>query len=341
MVCTLCPRYCRLPEGRAGFCFIRQNVGGRLVTLGYGRPTSLAADPIEKKPLNHFLPGSTILSFGTAGCNLGCKFCQNWDISKARTNDLRGYDLTPDEIVRLAEREGCSSIAYTYNDPVIFGEYVIDTARAASAAGLKNVMVTAGYITAEARPEVFRDIDGANVDLKAFTESFYHKLTLSHLEPVLDTLIWLHRETDVWVEITTLLIPGLNDDPEEVREACDWILEHLGDQVPLHYTAFHPDFRMTDRPRTPPATLRTARSIALQAGLKYVYVGNVLDPAGQTTWCPGCGAPLIRRDWHSVSENRVRGGVCPECETRIPGVFSGSEAGDAVHLGGRPRPVRP
>ncbi len=339
VLCTLCPRYCRLPDGKAGFCFIRKNEGGKLVALGYGRPTSLAVDPIEKKPLNHFLPGSSILSFGTAGCNLGCKFCQNWDTSKARLNDLGSYSLMPDEIVRTAVRERCHSIAYTYNDPIIFGEYVIDTAKAAREAGLKNVMVTAGYVTPEARGEIFEFIDGANVDLKAFSETFYHKLTLAHLQPVLDTLVWLRRDTDVWIEITTLLIPGLNDDDDEIRDACAWVLENLGDDVPLHYTAFHPDFRMTDRPRTPTSTLRRAREIAIRAGLKYVYVGNVVDPDGQTTWCPGCGEGLVRRGWHSVSESRIDDGTCPSCGTAIAGVFGNGTDGRGSD--GRPRSVRP
>jgi pyruvate formate lyase activating enzyme len=338
ILCTLCPRYCKVKEGQPGFCYIRQNHGGKLVSVGYGRPTGFAVDPIEKKPLSHFLPGTPVLSFGTAGCNLGCKFCQNWDISKAKIDEFHSQELTPGEVVALAIREECPSIAYTYNDPVIFGEYVIDISKEAHAAGLRNVMVTAGYITPEARPEVFEHIDAANVDLKAFTETFYHKVTSSHLDPVLDTLKWLHRETEIWFEITTLLIPGLNDSESEIRQECDWLVENVGPDVPLHFTAFHPDFKLRDRGPTPHATLTRARTIAVEAGLRYVYVGNVHDEGGQTTFCPGCGAAVIRRNWHSVYENRLRGPACPDCGTAISGVFDP----DPARWGrgpGRPRPV--
>jgi len=322
ILCTLCPRFCRLSPGQAGFCYIRANRGGALVSLGYGRPTGFAVDPIEKKPLNHFLPGSRILSFGTAGCNLGCRFCQNWDISKARLDAVRSVAVSPRDIVELALREKCPSLAYTYNDPVIFAEFVIDTAREARAAGLKNVLVTAGYVTEEARPELFAYIDAANVDLKAFTEDFYHKQTFSHLQPVLDTLVWLRRRSRVWTEITTLLIPGLNDSEEEIQRQCAWIHRELGPDVPLHFTAFHPDYKMTDRPATPSSTVRRAREIALAAGLKFVYLGNVREPEGQTTWCPGCGEALITRDWHTVRANRLSGGLCVRCGAAIPGVFT-------------------
>jgi pyruvate formate lyase activating enzyme len=280
-----------------------------------------------------------VLSFGTAGCNLGCKFCQNWDISKAHLDEIHSHSVTPEEIVALARREGCPSIAYTYNDPVIFGEFVIDVSRLAREAGLKNVMVTAGYITAEARAEVYEYIDAANVDLKAFTETFYHKVTLSHLDPVLDTLKWLCRETGVWTEITTLLIPGLNDDPKEIREESEWILANLGPDVPLHFTAFHPDYRMLDRRHTPHSTLKTAQRVAKETGLRYVYVGNVMDREGHSTYCPTCGEILIERDWHAVVRNRLRDGKCPDCSTPIPGVFDG--AGGRRSSAGYPRPVRP
>ena len=268
LLCTLCPRLCEIPEGKAGFCFIRKNVGGRLVSLGYGKSTGFAVDPIEKKPLNHFLPGTSVLSFGTAGCNLGCKFCQNWDISKARIDEHESEEGSPEEVVALALRAGCAGIAYTYNDPVIWAEYAIDIARAARAAGLKNIFVSAGYVTAEARDEVFRYMDATNIDLKAFTEDFYRHVTLSHLEPVKETLVWLKHETDVWLEITTLLIPGKNDSEREIAEQCDWILSNLGPDVPLHFTAFHPDFKMTDTGPTPPATLLRARAIARRAGIR-------------------------------------------------------------------------
>jgi pyruvate formate lyase activating enzyme len=321
LLCTLCPRYCELGEGQHGFCYIRQNIGGELYSLGYGKPTGFGLDPIEKKPLNHFLPGTQILSFGTAGCNLGCKFCQNWSISKAKIDTFNAGDCSPDDIVRLAIENKAPSIAYTYNDPVIFGEYVVDVSAAAREHGLKNVMVTAGYIDKNARREVFANIDAANVDLKAFSESFYYKLTSSHLKDVLDTLFWLKHETNIWFELTTLLIPGANDSPDEISAMCDWILKNLGDDVPLHFTAFHPDFKMRDKRRTPSSTLLSARSIALEAGLHYCYVGNIVNPEGQTTYCPTCKMPLIERDWHTLLSNELEAGCCPRCSTKIAGVF--------------------
>ncbi len=322
ILCTLCPRYCRLSEGQAGFCFVRRNENGVLRSIGYGRPTGFAIDPIEKKPLNHFLPGTPILSFGTAGCNLGCQFCQNWDISKARIDEKQSREVTAEQVVALAKREGCPSIAFTYNDPVIIGEFVIDVSRLARQNGIRSVMVTAGYITPEARPEVFEFIDAANVDLKGFTEDFYRRATLSHLEPVLDTLKWLRREKpDLWFEITTLLIPGMNDGDEEIHRESAWIAENLGLDVPLHFTAFHPDYRMTELPQTPAATLLRARAIALSHGIRFVYVGNVFDVEGQTTWCPGCRKALIARDWHEVRRMEIKQGRCPSCGTAIPGRF--------------------
>lgn len=321
VVCTLCPRFCRMGEGQAGFCYIRKNIDGKLYSLGYGTSTGFAIDPIEKKPLNHFLPGSKILSFGTAGCNLGCRFCQNWSISKAKLDEAHSRNVTPEQVVQLAIRHEVPSIAFTYNDPVIWGEFVIDISRLARERGLKSVMVTAGYITPEARAEVFRHIDAANVDLKAFTERFYHKMTFSHLETVLETLKWLKNETDVWFEVTNLMIPGENDDLEETKQLCDWILTNLGEAVPLHFTAFHPDFKLTDKPRTPVATLIKARQVAQAAGIKYCYVGNVHTSEGQTTYCPACKRVLIRRSWHDVMDCRLDGHRCP-CGEVIPGRFS-------------------
>ncbi len=338
ILCTLCPRYCRLSDGQAGFCFIRRNDGGVLRSLGYGRPTGFAIDPIEKKPLNHFLPGTPILSFGTAGCNLGCQFCQNWDISKARIDDLHSHDVSAEDVVELALRESCPSIAFTYNDPVIIGEFVIDVSRIARERGIRSVMVTAGYITPEARGEVYQYIDAANIDLKGFTEAFYQKATLSHLSPVLDTLLWLRRETTVWFEITTLLIPGLNDSDDEIHRESEWIVQNLGTDIPLHFTAFHPDYRMTKIPRTPPETLRRARAIALTHGLRFVYLGNVFDEEGQTTWCPTCGWALIVRDWQTVRRFELRrDGRCPHCATKIPGEFQGSW-GAGAHIPHRVEP---
>ncbi|GAB4296587.1 MAG: AmmeMemoRadiSam system radical SAM enzyme [Ignavibacteriaceae bacterium] len=321
ILCTLCPRYCKIGEGQPGFCYIRQNHGGKLYTTGYGRPTGFAIDPIEKKPLNHFLPGTNVLSFGTAGCNLGCKFCQNWSISKAKLDELNSMSVSPEEVVQLALRYSTPSIAYTYNDPTIFGEYVMDISEIARDKGIKNVMVTAGYIDKNARKEIYRFIDAANVDLKAFTERFYHKITFSHLDYVLDTLLWLKNETEIWFEITTLLIPGENDSDEEIKRECEWILKNLGSSVPLHFTAFHPDFKMMDKEPTPPSTLRRAREIALKEGINFCYVGNVHDIKGQTTFCPGCNIALIERDWHSVRFNKLNKGKCPACGTEIPGCF--------------------
>jgi pyruvate formate lyase activating enzyme len=325
LICTLCPRFCRLNEGQAGFCFIRKRENNEIVSLGYGKTTGFAVDPVEKKPLNHFLPGTPILSFGTAGCNLGCKFCQNWDISKARLDDKRSADVTPAQVIDLAERQGCPSVAMTYNDPVIWAEYAIDIAKEARARGLRAVLVTAGYVTAEARPELYTNIDAANVDIKAFTEDFYHKITFSHLEPVLDTLKWLKRETGVWIELTNLMIPGLNDDVAETQKLSEWVATELGLDVPLHFTAFHPDFKMLDRPRTPPETLTRARQIARDIGLRYVYTGNVHDREGGTTYCPVCAAAVIERDWFAIAPVglSIADGTasCRRCGASIPGVF--------------------
>ena len=275
--CVLCPRRCNLKEGDKGFCFVRENRDGVIALSTYGKSTGFCIDPIEKKPLNHFYPGTPVLSFGTAGCNLGCKFCQNWDISKSREVERLSAIAEPGTIARAARELDCVSVAFTYNDPVIWAEYAIDTAIACHELGIKTVAVTAGYISPEARHDFFSVMDAANVDLKAFTEEFYHKITYSHLQPVLDTLVYLKHETQVWFEITNLIIPDANDNPGELRKMCDWILEAIGDEVPIHFTAFHPDFRMQDRSRTDPATLCLAYDIAKQTGLKYVYVGNTHD----------------------------------------------------------------
>ncbi len=321
IVCTLCPRYCRLSDGQAGFCFIRKREGDALVSLGYGRTTGFAVDPVEKKPLNHFLPGTGTLSFGTAGCNLGCKFCQNWDISKARLDEERSRPVAPAQVIDLAEAEGCPSVSMTYNDPIIWAEFAIDVAREARSRGLRSVLVTAGYVTAEARPELYQYVDATNVDLKAFTDEFYHQVTFAHLAPVLETLKWLHASTKVWVEITNLMIPGLNDDPAETRKLAEWVATEMSPDVPLHFTAFHPDFKMRDRPPTPASTLMRARQIAREVGMKYVYTGNVSDPESQTTWCPSCGAAVIARAWYRIDPVGLDGDACRRCGTRIAGVF--------------------
>jgi pyruvate formate lyase activating enzyme len=319
--CDVCPRACRLHDGQRGFCFVRAAEGGEVVLTTYGRSSGFCVDPIEKKPLNHFLPGTPILSFGTAGCNLGCKFCQNWDISKSREIDTLADSGAPDALAEAALALGCRSIAFTYNDPVIFLEYAMDVADACRARGLAAVAVTAGYVSPGAREELFSHMDAANVDLKAFTEGFYAKTCAGHLAPVLETLEYLVHETDVWVEVTTLLIPGLNDSDEEIDAETRWFAAHLGVEVPLHFTAFHPDWKLRDRPHTPPATLTRAREIALTNGLRYVYTGNVHDRAGQTTYCHVCGAVLIERDWYELGAWNLEDGRCASCGTPCSGVF--------------------
>lgn len=322
ILCTLCPRYCEIGIGQPGFCYIRQNIDGKLYSLGYGKPTGFGIDPIEKKPLNHFLPGTKILSFGTAGCNLGCKFCQNWSISKAKLDEVNSLTAAPEDVVKLAKQYSTPSIAFTYNDPTIFGEYVIDISKIAREEEIKSVMVTAGYIDKEARKDIYKFIDAANVDLKGFTERFYFKNTFSHLNDVLDTLIWLKNDTDVWIELTTLLIPDENDSDEEIKNECNWILENLGDEVPLHFTAFHPDFRMRDKNITPHSTLLRAKNIAEKVGIKYCYVGNVNDSKNQSTYCINCGSLLIERNWHQTKIHNLKNNVCNHCGNKISGVFS-------------------
>lgn len=322
ILCTLCPRYCTIGKGQKGFCYIRENIDNKLYSTGYGRPTGFAVDPIEKKPLSHFLPGTNILSFGTAGCNLGCKFCQNWTMSKSKIDDINSLYASPEQVIQLANKYKTPSIAYTYNDPTIFGEYVIDISKLAREKNIKNVMVTAGYIDKEARKDVYKYIDAANVDLKAFTETFYHKLTFSHLNDVLDTLMWIKNETDIWLEITTLLIPYENDSDDEIKKMSEWIVTNLGENVPLHFTAFHPDFKMRDKSRTPFSTLDRARKIAITEGINYCYVGNVHNLEEQTTYCPNCKEPVIIRDWHSVLKNEIKDGKCYNCNCRIAGVYS-------------------
>lgn len=320
--CDLCPRDCRLHEGQRGACFVRQRVNDAMVLTTYGRSSGFCIDPIEKKPLNHFLPGTAVLSFGTAGCNLGCKFCQNWDISKSREIDTLADAASPEALAEAAVRFGCRSVAYTYNDPVIFLEYAIDVAQACRARGVKSVAVTAGEICAEPRAEFFRHMDAANVDLKGFTERFYRELCLGHLQPVLETLEYLHHETAVWLEITTLLIPGENDSDAELEQLTQWIVEHLGPDVPLHFTAFHPDFRLLDKPPTPPETLRRARQIGLKNGLHFVYTGNIRDEAGGSTYCSGCQRRIIGRRGYDLVEWRLTAeGRCAGCGTPCPGVF--------------------
>ena len=323
--CDLCPRFCKLHDGQRGFCFVRACQDGQVVLTTYGRSSGFCVDPIEKKPLNHFLPGTPVLSFGTAGCNLGCRFCQNWDISKSREFDTLADEASPEAIAQAAHELGCRSVAFTYNDPVIFHEYAIDVAAACRAHGIKSVAVTAGEVCAEPRAEFYRHMDAANVDLKGFSERFYREVCASHLKPVLDTLVYLKRETSVWFEITTLLIPGENDSDDELDEMTRWVVAELGPDVPMHFTAFHPDWRMMDKPPTPMATLIRARRIATANGLRYAYTGNVHNLEGGATSCHTCGATLIGRDgyeitaWHLTAE-----GFCEECGACCPGVFEGT-----------------
>jgi pyruvate formate lyase activating enzyme len=320
--CQICPRLCKLHENQRGLCFVRGNLGGAVVLLSYGRSSGFCIDPIEKKPLNHFLPGTPIFSFGTAGCNLACKFCQNWDISKSREMDKLMDQASPEAIARAAQEAQCRSVAYTYNDPVIFHEYAIATAQACRELGIKSVAVSAGYQCAEPRAEFYRYMDAANIDLKAFTEDFYHKICGGHLQAVLETLEYIKQETSVWLEITTLLIPGENDSDGELENLTQWVVEHLGPDVPLHFSAFHPDWKMLNTMPTPPSTLLRARQIALKNGVHYPYVGNVHDKDGASTWCHHCGQLLIGRDWYVLSEwTLTPEGCCNRCGTACAGVF--------------------
>lgn len=319
--CDLCPRACTLAEGQRGLCFIRAREDAEIVLTSYGRSSGFCVDPIEKKPLHHFLPGTPVLSFGTAGCNLTCKFCQNWDISKSREMDTLAEAATPEAIAEAAKRLGCRSVAFTYNDPVIFLEYARDVAAACKERGLKTVAVTAGYVNPKPREELFSFIDAANIDLKAFDESFYRRVAGGHLQPVLDTLRYLSRETDVWFEVTNLVIPEHNDSDDAIRAMSDWIVAELGSDVPLHFSAFHPNYRMRNVRPTPRSTLRRAREIAKCAGVRHVYLGNVHDSEGDTTFCSTCGRTLIERNWYELVAWNLSDGACPDCGTTCPGVF--------------------
>ncbi len=322
MQCDLCPRFCKLREGQRGLCYVRGRTDDQVVLYSYGRSSGFCIDPIEKKPLNHFFPGSSVLSFGTAGCNLACKFCQNWDMSKSRHMDTLADQAMPDELAAVARRMGCQSIAFTYNDPVIFLEYAVDTAQACREQGIRSVAVSAGFITEKPRERLFSNIDAANIDLKAFTEKFYHQLCGGHLQNVLETLQYIKQETEVWLEITSLLIPGRNDSESELQAMTRWLMENLGPDVPLHFTAFHPDWKMRDIAPTPQSTLTRARRIAIANGLHYVYTGNVHDREGSSTWCPECHQRVIERDWYELGGWHLDSrGCCEHCGTRIAGHF--------------------
>ena len=334
--CDLCPRFCKLHAGQRGLCFVRANENDSIVMTSYGRSSGYCIDPIEKKPLNHFLPNTPVLSFGTAGCNLACKFCQNWDISKSREVDTLADAASPELIARVAKSMNCHSVAYTYNDPVIFHEYAIDVAKACHEVGVKSVSVSAGYVCPEPRAEFYQHMDAANIDLKAFDEKFYYKLTGGHLEPVLDTLKYLKHETNVWLETTTLLIPGQNDSEKELEEMTQWVVEHLGPDMPMHFSAFHPDYKMMDVPSTPDVTLIKAREIAMKNGVRYAYTGNIHHEEGDTTFCHSCGEKLIVRDWYELKQWKLdEKGQCKHCGTACAGVFE-PEPGD---WGARRQPV--
>jgi pyruvate formate lyase activating enzyme len=322
--CDVCPRECKLHEGQAGLCFVRACEDGRIVLRTYGRSSGFCVDPIEKKPLHHFLPGSAVLSFGTAGCNLACRFCQNWDITKSRETDTLADEADADTIARTAVELGCRSVAFTYNDPVVFLEYAADVAEACHARGVRTVAVTAGYVHPEPRRRLFAAIDAANVDLKGFSDDFYRKLCGGRLGPVLDTLEYLRHETSVWLELTTLVIPGWNDSDAELDAMTRWVVEHLGPDVPMHFSAFHPDFRLLDVPPTPPATLARARRIAKANGVHHAYTGNVHDDVGGHTFCAACGELLVERDWYVLGAYRLTAdGHCRSCGTPCAGVFDG------------------
>lgn len=337
MQCDVCPRFCKIKEGKQGLCFVRENRHGEVVLTTYGRSSGFCVDPIEKKPLNHFLPGTPVLSFGTAGCNLTCKFCQNWDMSKSREIDILAEDATPEAIAIKAKELGCCSVAFTYNDPVIFLEYADDAAKACHAIGIKSVAVTAGYISPAPRQQLFRHIDAANVDLKGFSEEFYQSHCSGELRTVLNTLLYLRHETDVWLELTTLLIPGLNDSTRELQEMTSWVVDNLGPDVPMHFSAFHPAWKMQNIPSTPVSTLIRARQIALNNGVNYAYTGNARNPQGDSTWCANCGELLISRDWYELgSWNLDSAARCSSCGHRCAGVFE-ERAGE---WGARRLPVR-
>lgn len=321
--CDVCPRFCKLREGQRGLCYVRGRQDDEIVLYSYGRSSGFCVDPIEKKPLNHFYPGSSVLSFGTAGCNLACKFCQNWDMSKSREMDTLADMAMPETLARTAKELGCTSVAFTYNDPVIFLEYAIDTAQACHELDVRSVAVSAGYICEKPREKFFAEIDATNIDLKAFNEKFYRNICGGKLESVLETLQFIKHETDTWLEITTLLIPDENDSEKEIHEMTQWLVENLGSDVPLHLTAFHPDWKMLDKPRTPPATLTRARNIAMENGLHYVYTGNVHDTEGSSTYCPECRTRVVERDWYELGEWQLdKNGICKNCGTTIEGKFN-------------------
>ncbi len=322
--CNVCPRACALREGQRGLCFVRAREGDGIVLTTWGRSSGFCVDPIEKKPLNHFLPGSSVLSFGTAGCNLTCRFCQNWDMSKARDTDVLADEATPETIAAAAVELGCRSVAFTYNDPTVFLEFAVDVADACHQRGLRTVGVTAGYINPEPRAELFAHLDAANIDLKTFDPYVYRTLCGAELSTVLDTLCHVRHETDVWLELTTLLIPDVNDSDEELNALTRWVVENLGPDVPMHFTAFHPDYKMSEHRPTPVATLARARAVAQNNGVRFAYTGNVRDWRSQSTVCPDCRHMLVERDRYTIRRYGLTDrGACQRCGEELPGRFDG------------------
>ncbi|MCJ8340346.1 MAG: AmmeMemoRadiSam system radical SAM enzyme [Pseudomonadales bacterium] len=320
--CDLCPHRCKLKNGQRGLCFTRANQDNAMVLHSYGRSSGFCVDPIEKKPLNHFLPGTPVLSFGTAGCNLTCKFCQNWDMSKSREMDTLASSASAETLAAACLQTSCRSIAYTYNDPVIFLEYAVDVAQACAEVGVKSIAVSAGYISAEPRIEFFQNMHATNIDLKGFNDVFYKKICGGQLSAVKETLQYLVTDTDVWLEVTNLLIPQANDSPAELERMCQWFVETLGPDIPLHFSAFHPDFKMLDKPVTPLQTLLMAREIALQAGIKYVYAGNVHHTESGSSYCYHCKKLVIERNYYELGEWHLSAeGACDYCGHIMPGVF--------------------
>ena len=321
--CDLCPRGCQLRNGQRGYCTVRENRGGEIVMTAYGRPYGLHVDPIEKKPLYHFLPGTSVLSFGTAGCNLGCRFCQNWHMSRATKVDRRARLILPEAIAGVARRESCASVAFTYNEPIVFAEYAIETAKECRRSGIKTVAVTAGYISSGARRAFFDPMDAVNVDLKAFSDGFYRRLCFARLQPVLETLEWIRRETTTWLEVTTLVIPGENDDEDELRRLSAWCASRLGQDTPLHLSAYHPAYRHVGRGSTQACVLDRVRRIAMGEGLLYVYAGNVMNEEAQSTWCSACGKLLIRRSGFVATRDWLdERGFCRSCGEKLAGMVA-------------------
>ncbi|MBQ7529132.1 AmmeMemoRadiSam system radical SAM enzyme [bacterium] len=320
VTCELCPRHCKLAEGQSGFCFIRQNLQGQLTNISYGKVCALAIDPIEKKPLYHFYPGSKALSLGTLGCNMGCKFCQNWHISKSRQGSELGHELSPAKLIQLAKYYNCLSCAFTYNEPIIWYDYALDCARKCHEAGIKTIAVTAAYINPKYRHTFFESMDGVNIDLKSFNPDFYRRFCAADLNVIKDNIKYVRHQTKCHLELTTLLIPGLNDSPQEIEAAAKWIRDELGADLPWHLSGFHPAYKLTDPQPTPAQTLKRARAQALGLGLHHVYIGNVPDDEGQNTYCSKCHALLIERAYNSVIANNLDLDCCPKCHKRLAGI---------------------